>query len=185
MKRCPDNKLDSSWVMGIVDQVIRGRDGRVRRAVIKYQNASEFPTPQFTDRAVRQLVKIYDIEEHVLQDDMKELLRRLEDGRSGVGVADQSFVTVNLSNSSQENLSTFPLGPSPVVDSSLSAVHNNPHLNLFLLDDCLDNLPHPDNSISPGLAESFCLANSARGSYSFQGFVEIDSKLSQFLDVWM
>ena len=185
MKRCPDNKLDSSWVMGIVDQVIRGRDGKVRRAVIKYQNASEFPTPQFTDRAVRQLVKIYDIEEYVLQDDLKELLRRLEDGRSGVGVADQSFVTVNLSNSSQENLSNFSLGPPPVVGSSLSAVHSNPHLNLFLLDDCLVNLPHPDNSISHGLAESFCLANSASGSLSFQEFADTDSEFSQFLDVWM
>ena len=78
MKKHADNKLDSSWVIGIVEQAVRGRDGKVRRAVVKYQNASEFPVPQFTDRAVRQLVKIFDVEEYVLQDDLTELLRRLD-----------------------------------------------------------------------------------------------------------
>ena len=78
MKKSPDTKLCSKWVIGIVEQLIHSRDGKVRRVVVKYQNASEFPVPQFTDRAVRQLVKIFDVEEYVLQDDLTELMRNLE-----------------------------------------------------------------------------------------------------------
>jgi hypothetical protein len=85
MKKRPDNKLDSAWVIGIVDQAIPSRDGKVRRVIVKYQNASEFPVPQLTDRAVRQLVKIFDVDEYVLQDDLAELMRRLDADKRDAG----------------------------------------------------------------------------------------------------
>ena len=84
MKKSPDNKMDSAWVVGVVEQVIPSRDGKVRRVIVKYTNGSGSPdydydvTPQFTNRAVRQLVKIFDIEEYMLQEDLAELMRRLE-----------------------------------------------------------------------------------------------------------
>ena len=90
MKKSPDNKLESKWVIGIVEQAVPGRDGKVRRVIVKYHNASE-AGPQLTDRAVRTLVKIFDIEEYILQEDLAELLRRLDKEQvncSGSGVFD-------------------------------------------------------------------------------------------------
>ena len=52
--------------MGVVDQIIRSRDGRVRRVIVKYQNYNE-DVRRFTDRSIRKLVKIFDIEEYVLK----------------------------------------------------------------------------------------------------------------------
>ena len=47
--------------------------------MVKFQTASEFSVPQFMDRAVRQLlVKLFDVEEYVLQNDLTELIRRIE-----------------------------------------------------------------------------------------------------------
>ena len=92
LKKSPDNKLDSTWVIGIVEQVLPSRDGKVRRVVVKYTNASGSPEndvePQFTNRAVRQLVKIFDIDEYVLQDDMTELMKRLDADKDGEGDSD-------------------------------------------------------------------------------------------------
>ena len=84
----PDNPLGSKWVMGLVDQVIRSRDGKVRRVIIKYQNHGE-ELPRFTDRSVRKLVKIYDIDEFVLQDDLSEVLKRINVPCEGI-VGDQA-----------------------------------------------------------------------------------------------
>lgn len=77
----PDNPLGSKWMIGIVEQVIRIRDNRVRRVIIKYQNHNEY-LPRFTDRSIRKLVRIFDIEEYVLQDDLSELLQRLDTTRT-------------------------------------------------------------------------------------------------------
>ena len=72
-----DNKLSSRWIVGIIDQVIRSEDGWIQRVIVKYQNHNE-EGPRFTDRSVRKLAKIFDIDEYVLQDDLTELLRRLD-----------------------------------------------------------------------------------------------------------
>ena len=72
-----DNPLGSTWIIGIIDQVVRSRDGRVRRVIIKYQNHNE-DIPRFTDRTIRKLVKIYDVDEYVLQDDLFDVLKRTE-----------------------------------------------------------------------------------------------------------
>ena len=76
-KRASD--LGGEWTIGEVDQVVTGRDGLVRRAVIKYFNADENDPatgtyrPQFTDRAVRSLIKIWSLEEVSLFDDLADL----------------------------------------------------------------------------------------------------------------
>ena len=44
--------------------------------MIKYQNSGE-TQPRLTDRAIRSLVKIYDVEEYILQEDLQELMKRL------------------------------------------------------------------------------------------------------------
>ena len=77
-----NNKLSSKWIIGIIDQVIRSKDGRIRRVIVKYQNHNE-EGPRFTERSVRKLVKIFDIDEYVLQDDLTELLKRLNSHDTG------------------------------------------------------------------------------------------------------
>ena len=74
-------------MIGIVEQLIQSIDGKVLTVVVKYVNTAEFPVLQFTDRAVRQLVKILDVEEYVLQEDLTELLRRLDANKMDEAVA--------------------------------------------------------------------------------------------------
>ena len=33
-----EGKLSGTWVMGMIDQVVRSRDGMIRRVVVKYRN---------------------------------------------------------------------------------------------------------------------------------------------------
>ena len=72
-----DNKLASEWTMGRVDQVIVGKDGKVRRIIIKYKNTNEeeFRT---TDRAARSVVKLHDIDDRIVNDDIKKILEEVE-----------------------------------------------------------------------------------------------------------
>ena len=89
-QKSPDKKIGSKWIIGMVEQLPEGRDGKPRRVLIKYQNAAE-TQPRITDRAIRSLVKIHDVDDYVLQEDLGEMLNRLIGGdlessvRSDVG----------------------------------------------------------------------------------------------------
>ena len=72
----PDKKLPSKWIIGMIDELDRGRDGKVRKVIVKYQNHGE-NQPRLTERSTRSLVKIFDIEEYVLQEDLAEVMQRL------------------------------------------------------------------------------------------------------------
>ena len=84
-----DGGLENKWTMGMVETVEKGRDGVIRKAVIKYCNASEQKLsldknqiqddstfPRYTERAVRKLIKIFSLEETSVADDLAELDRR-------------------------------------------------------------------------------------------------------------
>ena len=77
-----ESALGSPWTIGEVDQVIAGRDGLIRRAIIKYFNASENDPehgiyhPQFTDRSVRKLIRLWSVDECSLFDDLAELQKK-------------------------------------------------------------------------------------------------------------
>ena len=86
LQKDPGSALGSKWIIGMVEQIIQSRDGKVRRVIVKYQNYNE-EQPRFTDRSVRKLVKIFDIDEYVLQDDLTELLRRLDATKAAGDVA--------------------------------------------------------------------------------------------------
>ena len=74
-----DSVLGTTWKVGEVDQVVHGRDGHVRRAVIKYcvvnENDPQKASIQVTDRAARALVKLWSIDEVDLFDDLSEVQR--------------------------------------------------------------------------------------------------------------
>ena len=64
-------------MIGRVDQIIRGRDGVIRRAVIKYRNASE-NIQRETERSVRKLIRLYSADDPDLYQDLGELQRRID-----------------------------------------------------------------------------------------------------------
>ena len=74
-----DSVLGTTWKVGEVDQVVHGRDGHVRRAVIKYcvvnENDPQKASIQVTDRAARALVKLWSIDEVDLFDALSEVQR--------------------------------------------------------------------------------------------------------------
>ena len=88
-----ENDLEANWSVGQVDQVIRSKDGFIRRAVIKYFNPGD-DRPQFTDRAVRKLVKLWSVDDSCIFEDLHEVSHKISN--SGPKQADPS--NFNLGN---------------------------------------------------------------------------------------
>ena len=86
--RKTESQLDNKWTVGKVEQVIRGRDQKIRKVIIKYRNASEENILRFTERSVRKLVKLFSIDEYEIQDDLSELQKRIDklQGDSGLPI---------------------------------------------------------------------------------------------------
>ena len=64
-----EGKLDGPWQLGTVEETTRSRDGLIRRIEIKYFNASE-NFPRYTDRSIRSVIKLFNINEGTWRDDM-------------------------------------------------------------------------------------------------------------------
>ena len=62
-----ESELSNHWTTGNVISVTKGKYGFVRREEVQYQNLTE-TEPRNTDRAVRSLIKLFDLE-----DDMREV----------------------------------------------------------------------------------------------------------------
>ena len=67
-----ENELSSDWTVGQVYYVTRSKDGVVRRVCVKYFNHNE-NKPRFTDRAVRSLVRLFNIEDTYYMNDMAKV----------------------------------------------------------------------------------------------------------------
>ena len=73
-----ESKLDQAWTIGRVEQVVRSeRDDLIRKVVVRYQNSGE-EHPQFTDRHVRKLIKLFNVDEHQVQEDLTELQKKID-----------------------------------------------------------------------------------------------------------
>ena len=73
-----ESELSSPWQMGRVDQVIRGRDGIIRRAIIKFKDAKENFYRE-TDRSVRRLIRLYSVDDPDLHQDFKKIQDRIDE----------------------------------------------------------------------------------------------------------
>ena len=84
--RKKESGLDGKWVIGMVEDIERGRDNIIRMVNVKYFNGHN-KTPQFTLRTVRKMVKLWDIDDLHLDEDLAELQRKFGP-IPGVAVAD-------------------------------------------------------------------------------------------------
>ena len=66
-----------TWNFGMISGLERGRDGLIRKAVVKYRNATESQDRE-TERSVRKLCKLWSEDDWNLQDDLAELAEKLK-----------------------------------------------------------------------------------------------------------
>ena len=71
-----ESELSSPWIIGRVDQVVRGRDGIIRKAFIRYTNPKE-SIQRVTERSARKLIKIWSADDPDLQADLMEIQGRI------------------------------------------------------------------------------------------------------------
>ena len=83
-----ESELDSAWSLGTIDQLIEGRDGMYRRAIVKYRNANE-NLDRVTDRGIRSLVKIWSLDDQNVDEDLAELQTRLKNSDQAEEVLNQ------------------------------------------------------------------------------------------------
>ena len=113
------NELASDWKIGVVDQLIKSRDGLIRRVLIRYYNASENDpstgryNPRITDRSIRGVVKLWSMDEVSLMEDLSELSRRLNVDYS------HSFSTNIVREDTLANIAVFQCGEFMDLDFTL------------------------------------------------------------------
>ena len=80
--RKTENELSSDWTVGQVENIVRNaKDQQIRQATVRYHNANE-TNPRFSDRAVRSLVRLFNIEDSYFVRDMAEvesIIKRMEE----------------------------------------------------------------------------------------------------------
>ena len=87
------SELDSKWIVGKVIEIVKSRDGVVRRAEVQYQNAKE-DIPRTTDRAARSMIKLFNIDDVSWQDDMaqvEKIIEALKDDQEVIAAASQNY----------------------------------------------------------------------------------------------
>ena len=67
--RKTEGELSSKWTVGLVIDVVHGKDGVVRRCTVQYQNATESKKRE-TDRAARSLIKLFHIDDTSWKQDL-------------------------------------------------------------------------------------------------------------------
>ena len=73
-----EGELSGSWMIGKIEQVIRGRDGIIRRAIVMYKNAAG-NILCFTERSVRTLIRLYSVDDPDIYADLGELQKRVDE----------------------------------------------------------------------------------------------------------
>jgi hypothetical protein len=72
--------MDVKWIIEMVDECFRGRDGLVREVKLKYKKYKESDFRD-TTRSVRKVVKLWAVEDSHLTEDLEEMARWFESSR--------------------------------------------------------------------------------------------------------
>ena len=103
-----ESALKNKWIVGMVDEAQKGRDGVLREVTVRYCNASEqrltlegnsandSTLSRYTVRAVRKIVKIFSLEDADLGDDIKEFLAKMKEMPRGYMDDEGMLQEVNL-----------------------------------------------------------------------------------------
>ena len=93
--------------------MVRGRDGIIRRVIVRYRNFKE-EFDRFTDRSVRRLVKLYSADDPDLQYDLVKVQARTDQLLESGGQADTTAVIMDavMENSRQGDDSRVPVSKS-------------------------------------------------------------------------
>ena len=73
-----EGALAGVWMMGRVDQLVRSRDGLIRRVIVKYRNHKE-DFDRVTERSARKLIKIWSEDDSDLHEDLSKLQTRIDE----------------------------------------------------------------------------------------------------------
>ena len=92
-----ENELSSDWTVGQVDTVTRSKDGVVRRAWVRYYNHTE-SNPRRTYRAVRSLVRLFNVEDNYFVSDMAAVEAMISDLETEKKVAPKKLIRDDAGN---------------------------------------------------------------------------------------
>ena len=92
------NDISSSWTIVKVVSLKFRRDGIPKRAEVEYYNPGEsFAQKQITDRAVRSLVKLFNVEDSTWKEDIKEVgkvIKAMKEDKTDVNLNKSNQATV-------------------------------------------------------------------------------------------
>ena len=133
-----EGKLDTPWTIGMVEQVVRSeRDQTIRKIVVKYRNPGE-NFPRLTDRSIRTLVKLFNVDEFQVQDDLTELQKKIDKIRNNDVDDVVQEETVQNDENNEDVVHTSEDSEVDEQDGDESFSHS-PATNMFDLQDSQDD----------------------------------------------
>ena len=106
-----EGKLEGAWQMGIIDDVTRSSDKIIRRVDIRYHNSNEGAS-RTTDRSVRGVVKLFNVDEASWKQDMDSIQTLLQQCGINAVVEEVAEPTGQPSSSASLSLSGEPVSAS-------------------------------------------------------------------------
>ena len=83
-----ESDLGSSWILGMISGIEKIRDNLIRKVDIKYRNTTK-NQDMFTNRNVRKICKIWSESDWNLQDDLAELVEKLQQVEGGKDILEK------------------------------------------------------------------------------------------------
>ena len=105
--RKTESELSSKWTVGKVSDVVKSKDGVVRRCTVLYQNSSE-DQPRYTDRAARSLIKLFNIDDISWQQEMDLIEKLIEEAKAASTGGDVNLAGAITSSNTRQCLSSDP-----------------------------------------------------------------------------
>ena len=95
--------------MGMVDNVLKGRDLLIREVRVRYHNA-DHSQPQYTERAVRSLVRLFNVDELDWQYDLERIDKICQETDFCYETSDVQALALMSQNSLQGDQPVLPCG---------------------------------------------------------------------------
>ena len=107
--RKTEGPIAGPWTMGMVDNVLKGRDLLIREVRVRYHNA-DHSQPQYTERAVRSLVRLFNVDELDWQYDLERIDKICQETDFCYETSDVQALALMSQNSLQGDQPVLPCG---------------------------------------------------------------------------